>query len=276
MCIRDSFIFQPPKYGSLREAHSVFNLWEEFECISLEKNHRQGKDKIYAELLNRIRFKERETDLTEDDIALLNSRVSEPGDQENTTKIFGRNEQVNKVNDYRLNSLESAVFSVEAVHNQVRKNLKVTDAGTIEDTAFLQTLKIKVGARVMLIHNVATLDGLTNGAQGTIMEIITKSDHVKYILVKFDNSSIGQEQRRKLKFLPSVARSDDLTPIEKHNMSYTLGDVRKDHGARASFLQFPLKLSWALTARAILIYIKVKTKVNFCHFCPHSMPFPKL
>ena len=246
--VRGDFIFQPPKYGSLREIHSVFNLWEEFDCICLEENHRQGKDKVYAELLNRIRFKEKDTDLDDNDMAILKGRISEPGNEEATTKIFGRNEQVNKVNESRLNSLKSAEFTLEAVHSQVRKNLKVTEAGTIEDTAFLQTLKVKVGARVMLIHNISTLDGLTNGAQGQVMEVLASNDRAKYIVVKFDNPSVGQEQRRKFIFLPSIAKKEDWTPIERHNLSYTLGDIRKDHGARASFLQFPLKLSWALTA----------------------------
>ena len=246
--IRGDFIFQPPKYGNLRDVYAVFNLWEEFNCICLEQNHRQGKDKVYAEVLNKIRFKEKEKELSEDDMALLKTRISMPKHEENITKIFGRNADVNKVNDTRLNSLKSAMFTIEAVHSPARKNLKITDAGTIEQTAFLQSLKVKVGARVMLVHNISTLDGLTNGAQGNIMEVLMKHERVQYILIKFDNANIGQEQRRKFRFIPSVARYDDLTPIEKHSLSYTLGDIKKDHGARASFLQFPLKLSWALTA----------------------------
>ena len=238
--IRGDFIFQPPKYGNLKEVHSVFNLWEEFGSICLKQNHRQGKDKVYAEVLNKIRFK--------NDMKLLKTRISMPEDDENITKIFGRNEEVNKVNDTRLNTLNTSLFTIDAVHSPVRKNLKVTDAGTIEQTAFLQTLKIKVGARVMLLHNISTLDGLTNGAQGKVEDIILKNEKVQYILIRFDNPNIGQEQRRKFWFIPSVARSGNLTPIEKHNLSYTLGDIKKDHGARASFLQFPLKLSWALTA----------------------------
>ena len=42
-----------------------------FSSILLEKNHRQGKDKDYADLLNRIRVGEH----TEEDIEMLESRV---------------------------------------------------------------------------------------------------------------------------------------------------------------------------------------------------------
>ena len=246
--VRGNFIFEPPKYGKLVDVYAVFNLWENFECIVLEKNHRQGSDKVYAELLNRLRFKEREEQLSEEDNNLLKARIMKPEDEETTIKIFGKNEMVNAINEERLQSLASTQFTLDAIHLTKRKNLKITAAGTIEDTAFQETLKLKVGARVMLIHNVNTLDGLTNGAQGKIMDVVTKNEKVRYVIVKFDNPDIGAEQRRSCRFIPSVARSEDLTPIPRFELSYTLGDVRKDHGARASFLQFPLKLSWALTA----------------------------
>ena len=42
-----------------------------FQCILLEKNHRQGKDKMYADLLNRIRVGSH----TEEDLEVLESRV---------------------------------------------------------------------------------------------------------------------------------------------------------------------------------------------------------
>ena len=39
-----------------------------------------------------------------------------------------------------------------------------------------------------------------------------------------------------------------LTPIERVNFSYTLGNVSKNHAARASIMQFPIKLCWAITS----------------------------
>merc|ERR1711923_604517 len=42
-----------------------------FSSVLLEKNHRQGKDKDYADLLNRIRVGEH----TEEDMEMLESRV---------------------------------------------------------------------------------------------------------------------------------------------------------------------------------------------------------
>ena len=42
-----------------------------FSVLNLEVNHRQGEDKTYAEMLNRIRVGK----MTEDDIAKLKKRV---------------------------------------------------------------------------------------------------------------------------------------------------------------------------------------------------------
>ena len=249
--IKGDYIFEQPKYGSLRSVFEVFNLWEEFECVVLEQNHRQGEDKEYAELLGRIRFKEKEESLSEEDLELLRSRCIPPVDDETTFQIFGKNASVNAVNEKRLKLQKSTLFTVEATHIPSRKNMVIKPAGTIEDTAFLQTLRIKVGARVMLIHNVNTLDGLTNGAQGTVVQILAKDNKVRFILVKFDNEDIGREQRRKFRYLSPVAANNTVTPIERFNLTYTLGDIRKDHGARASLLQFPLKLAWSSTAHKV-------------------------
>ena len=72
-------------------------------------------------------------------------------------------------------------------------------------------------------------------------------------MVRFDNQHVGQNLRHKLRFLAAVTNIKELTPIEKVTVSYTLGKVSKNHAARASFQQIPLKLSWALTAHKVNI-----------------------
>ena len=103
----------------------------------------------------------------------------------------------------------------------------------------------------MLIHNVNTSDGLTNGAQGTLEKILCDDSKVRYILIKFDNKRVGRHQRQKFKFLSSRYNLSEATPIERVSFSYTLGDTSKNHAARATVLQFPLRLSWALTSHKV-------------------------
>ena len=253
--IKGTYIFEQPRYGKFRQVHEVFPIWNLFDSVVLDVNHRQGSDREYAEILNRMRFKEKTDNLSDEDFLTLQSRVMKPTDETKTIKVFGKNATVNNENEKRLNCNESYLHISEAIHIPSKRKVNVKSSGTIEETAFLQTLRLKVGARVMVIHNINTNDGLTNGAQGEVVDILEKEGRIHYVLVRFDNPNIGEEQRRTHRNLPSVARSDDITPIEQFSLSYTLGDVRKDHAARVSLRQFPLKLCWAVTAHKVCILI---------------------
>ena len=46
---------------------------------------------------------------------------------------------------------------------------KTTKWGTIDTEAFMEVLELKVGARICLIFNVNTVDGLVNGSLGTVI-----------------------------------------------------------------------------------------------------------
>ena len=50
------FIFDDPVIKDYQEIHLLNPRWKMFTSTILEKNHRQGKDKSYADLLNRIRI----------------------------------------------------------------------------------------------------------------------------------------------------------------------------------------------------------------------------
>ena len=179
--IKGSYICQMPKYDKYRQVFELLPLWEMFETIELEINHRQGDDRQYAELLNRLRFKSKDEEISEDDLKLLNSRISSTNVEDDVTKVFGKNESVNCENSKQLQKSKFPLHTIQAIHTPKNRTVKVTPAGTIEDTAFLDKLEVKEQARIMLIHNVNTSDGLTNGAQGTIVQILTDDSKVRYI-----------------------------------------------------------------------------------------------
>ena len=66
-----SFAFEEPKNPEFHATYALENRWHMFSVINLEVNHRQGKDKEYADILNRMRT----GDLTEEDIKILKTRV---------------------------------------------------------------------------------------------------------------------------------------------------------------------------------------------------------
>ena len=50
-----SFPFEKPKNQEFHATFQLNNRWEMFQVLHLEVNHRQGKDKGFADMLNRIR-----------------------------------------------------------------------------------------------------------------------------------------------------------------------------------------------------------------------------
>ena len=48
------FIFDRPSNPSFYITFELDSLWHKFSILNLEINHRQGKDKDYADMLNRV------------------------------------------------------------------------------------------------------------------------------------------------------------------------------------------------------------------------------
>ena len=72
------YVFDEPINPEFHIGHSLDPLWQKFSSITLEKNHRQGKDRTYADLLNRVRVGEH----TEEDVELLETRVRAAEDKD--------------------------------------------------------------------------------------------------------------------------------------------------------------------------------------------------
>ena len=71
--VQARYIFQKPKDNKFALSCLVRSLWKQFDIVELQQNHRQGKDGVYADILNRIRF----ANHTENDMELLRARVSQ-------------------------------------------------------------------------------------------------------------------------------------------------------------------------------------------------------
>ena len=73
--IMGHWIFQEPSSKDFTETHLLDPRWKMFSCVLLEKNHRQGADKEYADLLNKIRV----GNFQEDDIQPIRDRIRSDG-----------------------------------------------------------------------------------------------------------------------------------------------------------------------------------------------------
>ena len=168
------FIFDDPSLIDYNQIHSCNPRWPMFDCTLLEKNHRQGKDKSYADLLNRIRIGKH----TEEDMEILETRVRKKGHLDlETADLFigGKRKQCFKLNEhYILNKMKDAgkLFKIKSINftssNKDFKPRVDEKDGTIGLTSFQDILLLRIGAKVMVIHNVDTLDSITNGQFGIV------------------------------------------------------------------------------------------------------------
>ena len=230
MCFGDICQLPPPNARKVfvqprtKQNQALYNsnesLWNNFKSVVLKVNHRQGENNLWTECLNRIRVAEY---LAQDDIALLETRRTrhfpDIDFEHDALHAFYTNEEVETVNNARLDELTTPLEINEAtIESSEVYTPDIKPHGTIESTAFVKILKVKVGARVMLVWNVDILDSLVNGMTGEIIEILwhwvdKRRTSMKAVVVKFDNENVGQAARERFGHLSATIRNRGGTPI---------------------------------------------------------------
>lgn len=227
------------------------SLWKDhFRFHELTEVMRQKDDQEFAELLCRVRVGAH----TKNDIELLRSRQTSTNDRnypDDALHVFAYHKDVDARNNkklYQLAPVAEQRTSIPASDDKTDSTglVDLQTTGTKRkrsQTAGLHTiLVLAVGARVMLLYNVNTSDGLVNGVIGTVEAIIkNNAGIVTTILVKFDNTKVGEaaiiSSRWRQEFPHGV-------PIVRHEGQYEKAGKK---GAQISRRQFPLTLAWAVT-----------------------------
>ena len=244
------YIFECPRYAKFQLAYSITNMWESFTTMTLCTNHRQGEDRVYASLLNRVRI----GDVLNTDFKILNSRVIKrhySNIPQDALFVTSKNKAVNEFNEMRLDQLDGeqkTTVAVVKIMGKTTKNvMKVKGTGNIVNTPLQEILRIKIDAKVMLTYNLDVSDGLTNGAFGTIFGIEENSNReISNILVEFSDPSCGAEMRQKTGYDRKYP-DKNVTPIKKIELPYRA----KSKVATGTVLQFPLRLAFGSTCHKI-------------------------
>ena len=176
----------------------------------------------------------------------------------NSCNLYFTNAEVTKHNEKRLTQLDSGIVTIPAVCNHPNGyKPTIMPDGTIDSSPLLKSLKIKVGARIMITLNVDVLDGIVNGSLGTITDIIMEENDpsiLKCIIVEFDNNKCGSELRKQYSEL-----SRNGTPIFRKKLEYQLGAIKtgqKPSEVRGIIYQFPMKLAFSLTGHKMQVIKK--------------------
>ncbi|ALV24221.1 putative helicase, PIF1 family (DUF889 domain) [Campylobacter iguaniorum] len=185
---------------------------------------KRTSDLKFYELLSRIRIGEIDSEICE----FLNSRLVEeiPKDM---TVLFGRNYDADRLNEQRLSQidakLENLVASVDIY------DTKLSDQAIdkwINNLNSPYELKLKIGAKAMFLAN--KWGEYFNGEQGVVVDFIKNENIIQSILVKKDNDVIIEVEPCKYELYDFGLDGDEVT-----------------QNIRASFMQFPLKLAYAIT-----------------------------
>ena len=243
------YIFDEPINQDYKLEYQLGLHWEAFEVIILEENHRQGEDHEYADMLNRFRIGQQ----TEKDMQRLQTRVRplDHPDTKDAVFISCKNKAVNKLNNFKLNELKEEKVVIEAINtHSTIQNFKPTvdkDKLTVKDTPFLQTLELKKGARVQLTYNIDTLDCLTNGARGYVVDFLRNGvGIVDKIMIRFEESHQGKQKQESQ---PDLTKQyPGCTSVERVMFQYSLAKKSKSVSNTAKVIQFPLSLCFAATA----------------------------
>ncbi|XXG85322.1 hypothetical protein AAC387_Pa11g0418 [Persea americana] len=221
--------FQLPPVNSPdpnREFAFEADSWSNSFHLQVELTHvfRQSDARL-VKLLQAIR-KGRSDDI--DWFRFLNSCFVEPhfGEREKTvTRLYPRNEDVRRVNEEKLRSLGGEVITYIAQDEGEESGKKQLKQGIAP-----QELELCLGARVMLLKNLDPMNGLVNGATGTVTGFVKSRRKVL--------SSICAKQ-----VLPRV-QFDSKLEIEVEPDSW---DVMDGDVVLATRRQVPLTLAWALS-----------------------------
>lgn len=223
MVLFGDFLQLPPitKYGETKQEF-CFNSksWEELnlKTFQLKEIFRQH-DKKFIKILNNLRFGE----LDEDDVEQLKLRLNANDDNVaiRPTILTSHNQKAETINSNQLKKIpqEEKTFGAQFFGDQnkielLRKNCLATE-----------TLKIKVGAQVMMIKNTYQKEGIINGSLGVVRSFSSKKN---YPVVEFANGKII-----------TIAPEEWLIESFDHD--------NKQLKTEAGMVQIPLILSWAIT-----------------------------
>uniref|UniRef100_A0A8C9XC72 ATP-dependent DNA helicase n=1 Tax=Sander lucioperca TaxID=283035 RepID=A0A8C9XC72_SANLU len=149
------------------------DLWQEhFQMITLTEIMRQKDDVAFAEMLNRIRVKEKSEELSEADRALLSQAVTEPElCPTDVLHIFATNKQVDSHNSAMLALLHSHITKIDAddykKDPQTGRMARQAKPFKGNRNELPDTLNVAEGVRVMLTRNIDVSQGLVNGSFAT-------------------------------------------------------------------------------------------------------------
>ena len=256
--VQAPYIFQAPQNPNLENSFLIEPLFEKFKVVNLTKNHRQGEDKEYGDMLARFKV----GNVTDEDINKLKSKVMKEDDPRLLSEglyVTATNQVVNQINEKKLNELSGDLYSFNAIirnYSTSDRRPPQNNKGEINNTPLQDCLKLKRGAPVMLTVNLDVTDGLVNGARGVVSDFkpqglkVGEEAKSQRIYVEFLGEKVGQERRKRN---PDVKRfvHSKPTPIDRFESEFSNNMRGYSNTIKALAINYPLKLNFSMTCHKI-------------------------
>ncbi|KAJ1522289.1 hypothetical protein ONE63_002588 [Megalurothrips usitatus] len=185
--------------------------WERcnLNCYELSVVHRQN-DPVFIDILQNIRIGRVTPEIVERLQATTNNKVDSAGIL--ASRLCSLTKESQLINISKLENLSANEKEFQAIDSDPTLSQTLDVQTPVEST-----IKLKVGAQVMLLKNISLNDGLVNGARGVVTKFSTEGLPV----VKF--------------------RAGEFT------IRYEKWSVKVISGTVLSRKQIPLKLAWAFS-----------------------------
>lgn len=207
-----------------------------FKPLVLKKVYRQN-DKKFIDILNRIRIAKH----SETDIEFLKNRQFPELNYAllDTTCLYPTNHEADVLNNYRLNNLKGSLYEFKSKDADYTNSITGIKRDFNKLMRAPEVLKLKKGARVILLSNLDVKRGLCNGSVGTFEKV--KGD---ILICKFN----GQEEMI------------EKTKFEVHEKSKLVFERE----------QYPLALGWAVSIHKSQGMSLDSVAIDFARvFAPH-------
>ena len=227
-------------------------LWRSFVMAELTEVMRQKGNAMFINLLNQARL----GTLDSEKLSVLKSRFISKNDKNypsDIIHIYAENAPVDEHNSNMLDRLETPLILIQAIDQvPIDSELSNTDLSWVQNAKISETggllysLRIKLGARVMITKNIDIDDKLINGQVGTIKYVQFVNNKVTAVFIQLDDETAGKKAMQS----SNIGRSNSWVKVERAEAIFNT-KRRFVNSPTIRRTQFPLMLSWACTCHKV-------------------------
>ena len=188
LILSGDFYQLPPIEGKFCFSSPIWNVTfkPKMNQILLRQNFRQSGDQKYREILTEIR----DGNLSDLNYNLINSRhIVSDSPTGDPICIVPLKKSANFINDSENRKIKSSIvnaYTRRNYYNGVLCNIEKADKKIIFDIVMKQRgtyeekIELRVGSKVMCLHNLDFTLGIVNGSQGTVVSFVDGNPNVKF------------------------------------------------------------------------------------------------